>query len=140
MTVLILFVLAAMAAPAMAEEMAGIDVGTGSDLAVRLVILAAIGERVVAQIKKVAGMQWTKPWPLIAVFVAGAGVFGFDLPLWEYIGGTAPVAHWAQLYDRLFLTLFLAGGSAAVVDTFKSINKRRDEMHKANVGAVPSAG
>ena len=108
---------------------------------IKLVLIAVFVERGVAQLKKLAKLDTSKPWPLVA--------FGLSLVItynWQLYSITAVIGHGpttpipiigvSGFMDCLISALVLSGGSAFVVDTFKQAGQRRQQMHEAKVGAT----
>ena len=107
--------------------------------AVKLVLMAVFIERAVAQAKKLARIDWQKPWPLVSALIAGMIVFAWKLYCIEHLIGhgptnALPVVGVSPFVDWLVSSLILSGGSAFVVDTFKAAARRREEVHQVAIG------
>lgn len=102
-------------------------------LSLKLVIVAAVLERVVGQIKKLSRMDWTKPWPLVSLIVCGIFAFGFKLATISEIVGHPASIPIANFLDQLATAFLLAGGAGAIIDLLKDIARRREEIHKLKV-------
>jgi hypothetical protein len=105
--------------------------------AVKAVMVAVLIERAVAQAKKLARIDLAKPWPLLA-FVA-AVLITYQ---WKLYSVAAVIGHAGReqgllsggWVDCIISALFLSGGSAFVIDTFKQASNRRQEMHEVKLG------
>lgn len=104
------------------------------NLLLKLVIVAAVLERAVGQIKKLVRIDWAHPWPLVSFLVAAVFVFGYDLPMIETIVQHEAHAKAVAFLDLLLSSLILSGGAAAIIDLAKKIAKQRDELHAIRKG------
>lgn len=102
-----------------------------SVLVMRLVLLAAIGERAVFAIKALLRMDWAKPWPVVLMAVLAPAVWGWDLPLIPVITGLGHPTGFLNHYDHCLLLLVASGGASGVVDMIKAAANARRQAKEA---------
>ena len=100
-------------------------------LMLKLALLAVIVERANAQIKAIWKTDLfgehgpAKPWPLIALVLAGVPLYGYDAYVLTALFGHEPtnVKPLVKFCDWAISTLTAAGGAAGVIDMMKSLSK-----------------
>ena len=100
----------------------------------KMLVAAAVLERVVAQVKNLTRMTRAKPWPLVALVVCSLFAFGFDLGTLSAIVGHPPSSPFIAGLDRLATGLLLSGGASGLVDLAKGVAQKRNELHQLKLG------
>lgn len=105
-------------------------------LMLKLALLAVIVERAGAQIKAISKTDLfgaegpAKPWPLIALVLAGVPLYGFEAYVLAALFGHEPtnLPRLVGFFDWAISTLTAAGGSAGVIDIIKGLRDVRKQI------------
>ena len=98
-----------------------------NELLTKAALLMVIVERAVAQYKTIKKTDLSeKPWPLVALLIAGVIVYRYQFYLLEALLGHGPTGgpDIPPVVDFLVSTGTLAGGSAGIIDTIKALRRR----------------